>query len=162
MEEADFMKRIGIGTLALMVALTMVSLFRIPQNAHAQDEPQKGSLEGKVRTDSGEPVHAAIRWSRNGDDFGLIFSDSGLNEVYTINNLPPGIYEVRAEREGYRPQRIFGVVIKPGVRSILNVTLHKGQDVEEIGQPILSTQPVLVISNELERLQKEIDVLKNK
>jgi hypothetical protein len=39
--------------------------------------------------------------------------------------------------------------------------VHEGEALEEIGQPPLATEPALNLSQELTRLQKQIDALKN-
>ena len=61
-----------------------------------------------------------------------------------------------------RPLRVWGIMIKPGVRSLQNLTVHNGEAVEEIGQPEVATQKVIIISQELARLQAQIDEFKKK
>ena len=69
----------------------------------------------------------------------------------------------------HRPQRIFGVVVRPGVRTLLNVVLEKGSTLQEIGRPVVATEPVVVFSQELTKLQRqfarlqaEVDSLKRR
>lgn len=157
------MKRISFGILVLITILGFVVLLRGPQTARAQGgQQQDGWLEGTVRNENGKPTHCGIWYSLNGKDFALAFPDGAMAETYSLRNITPGIYEIHVSTDGYRPQRIFGVVVKPGVRSILNFTLHEGKEPEDLNQPNVPTQKVLIISEELAKLQQQIDDLKKK
>lgn len=157
------MKRILIGMPAVLALAFASAVLREPQVAAAQDGQQKGWLEGMVRNEEGEPVHVWIVPARDGRRGDLVGSDGDMRQAYSIRDMAPGVYEINVSvANPYRPQRIFGVVIKPGVRSILNITLDKGSGIKEIGQPTVATQPVVIISQELARLQTEIDALKAK
>ena len=60
-------------------------------------------------------------------------------------DLEPGIYEVFIDKSfyrdqfnqliEYRPQRILNVVIESNKRTLLNITVHEGNELEEIGRP---------------------------
>jgi hypothetical protein len=133
-------------------------------SAAAQDQNQKGWLEGTTLTADGEPITCKVRVIRNGKQVASDLSNTSMGGLFEIRDLKPGVYEIRANypMSGYRPQRIFGVTVKPGVRSTLNIVLNEGSKIEEIGEPVVATEPVIVISQELTRIQKEIDTLKNK
>jgi hypothetical protein len=161
-----FVKRIR-KKFIIGITVTAALLFTvlIPQGsgiADAQDKQQLGWLDGFVDR-NGEPDCGTVTVLSKGKQVYRADIDESLNGLYSIRDMRPGIYEiqVRACQRGWRPQRIFGVVVKPGVRSILNVTLHEGKELEEIGQPEVPTQPVINISEELTHLQGEIDKLKN-
>jgi hypothetical protein len=67
-------------------------------------------------------------------------ADNNLGGLYTFDSLKPGVYNliVEAGQLGtthYRPQRILGVVVKPGQETTLDITLHEGATLEEIGDP---------------------------
>jgi hypothetical protein len=61
-----------------------------------------------------------------------------------------------------RPIHIFGVVVESGKRTVLNLKMHTGMDLEEIGKPAVAMEKFIVLSDELERLQAQIDELKKK
>lgn len=73
-------------------------------------------------------------------------TDLNMGGLYSFKNLRPGVYNVLVEAgkivvpgqprdEAYRPQRIVGVVIKPGQETVLDITLHPGKALEQVGAP---------------------------
>jgi hypothetical protein len=67
-------------------------------------------------------------------------ADNNLGGLYTFDNLKPGVYNliVEAGQLGtthYRPQRILGILVKPGQETPLDITLHEGIALEQIGSP---------------------------
>ena len=158
--------------------LAIVNVFPF---AFAQNEPGLGWIEGVLVTDKGEPaVSLCAGGLCNGASLSLrsatgneisTENDSDKGGFYTFRNLRPGIYEIfieeslqyiRGEKIRYRPQHIFGVIVEPNKRIQLNITVHEGKGLEEIGEPTVVTQKVILISDELTRLQNEIDELKKK
>jgi protocatechuate 3,4-dioxygenase beta subunit len=156
------MKRIGIGVLALLTLLVIVGLLRALQPARAQDEVQKGWVEGTVVDEDGKPVYAAVHVQQDGKDIVADFTDTRAGGRYSYRNLKPGIYEIEIKRaEKYRPVHIFGVLVKPGVRCVIPpVVEHEGETVREIGQPAVATLKVLILSEEIDRLKAQIEELK--
>lgn len=59
----------------------------------------------------------------------------------------------------YRPQHLFGVVVTANKRTMLNLTLHAGQALEEIGKPVIVTDDVVIVADELARLRKDVNEL---
>jgi hypothetical protein len=59
----------------------------------------------------------------------------------------------------YRPQRIFGVVVEPQKRTRLNITVHEGKELEEIGQLDVATEKASNPTAELARLRHENEEL---
>lgn len=161
-------------SMGLGVSLSGTTLTHLPvrQTKTAQVEQQNGWLEGTLRKSDSAPVDH--RWIvelrlkvKDGEEVTKTSPTETQNSLFSARDLKPGVYEIRVYRviaaatdnEGYRPQRIWGVIVKPGVRSTLDIILHKGNDLEEIGQPTVATQPVVFISQELARPQKQIDSL---
>ncbi|MGI9035549.1 MAG: carboxypeptidase-like regulatory domain-containing protein [Pyrinomonadaceae bacterium] len=68
-------------------------------------------------------------------------TDSQLSGLYTFKNLRPGVYNLLVEAgqlpggRKYRPQRIVGVVVKPGQETVLDITMHPGETLEFVGEP---------------------------
>lgn len=147
------------------IAFVLFLNFILLMSAFAQERPNEGWLEGTVHTSDGDAADytAYVSAHIDGKLIAKDSCDSGLDGFYEIRNLKPATYEIRVKRgkEGWSPQRIFGVLIEPGKRSILNITLNSGSKLEEIGEPAVSSQSVIIISKEIERLQQEIDSLKN-
>lgn len=156
------MKRLLAYTLVICAAaLGTLAVGIFP--ALAQDSVQKGWLEVKVTNEYGESVDGVFSVHLDGQQVWWRNSyDTSMPGTYTVRDLKPGIYEVRYKVDGHRPVRARGISVPSGTRSALKLTVHKGEpnDVEEVGKPAVTTQPVMVITLELARLQKEIDALK--
>ena len=82
-----------------------------------------GELSGTVTDTLGQPL--------NGADVIVLDRSSGVERVATVDRrgayrftlLPPGEYEVFAEALGYRPRRVRGVPVRPGVALTVPVLL---------------------------------------
>lgn len=59
-----------------------------------------------------------------------------------------------------RVKRYLGLLLKPGKPLQLNVKLTKGTGVEQVGEDTIDYPNVIVVSEALEKLQKQIDALK--
>ena len=75
-----------------------------------------------------------------------VSSNKNMGGLYTFNNLRPGVYNLVVEwgvlpdnEKGgytyYRPQRIVGIVIKPGQETVLNIIMHPGDKLQQSGDP---------------------------
>jgi hypothetical protein len=92
--------------------------------------------------------------------------DTSIGNFYTIRDLKPGIYEIfvsssKDDETQYRPQHIMGLVVKPGVRTVLNIVVHEGKPdaVEEIGKAV-SSENGMTLLEMVERLNRDVEVLK--
>ncbi len=174
------MKMMGKHLFALATGALFALGVACPHRVCAQDIPADGAtrtgwLEGTVLDEQGDPVQGVnslqaphIRGTRRGGGTFDVTSDAGMGGLYSVRNLQPGVYDLTipsvrvVTNQGdasYCPQRIFGVTVKPGVRTVLPITLKEGDALEDIGQPE-TTEQGLLVSQELARLQKEIDGLK--
>ncbi len=174
------MKSILKGTLALFALLATIALLLGSQPARAQNEPGTGWVEGAVVNEQGDWVrdpygsnNTSITLSLNGQAI-KGRTDGDKNGFYSFRNLKPGVYEVfvdstfrgnAADQPGnivYRPVHVLGLVVEANRRTVLNITVHKGKGIEEIGKPVAPTQKAIIISEALAHLQQEIDALKSK
>jgi hypothetical protein len=153
----------GWKTAMLGVALILAGQF--PQALSAQADTS-GWLEGMVTL--GQKGGAADWWrvtviDPNGDGV-YVEPNAAMNNLYVLRHLKPGTYEVTVTCTSdaphcggaYRPQRIFGVAVKPEVRTTLNLVLEPGTNLQEVGHPVVGTEPALVLSQELARLQRQV------
>ena len=155
----------GLKIMLVGLALTVAGQF--PQAAFAQtvQVDTSGWLEGTVTLGQagGEP-----RWwyvtmiDQNGNGV-YVNPDAGMNNLYVFRHVRPGTYDITVTCTTgkdfcgvYRPQRIFRVVINPNVRTILNVALEQGTALQEVGHPLVATEPVLILSDELTKLQRQL------
>jgi len=162
-------------TMTTILVLGGVTLFRGGVPATAQTD-QSGWLEGTVVSKDGEVITnsvysglggATIRGVRQGGGNFEVTSNYKMGGLFSVRDLKPGIYEISVTNGVVRgvkhcPQRVFGVLVKPGVRTVLNVKLERGDTLEEIGEPVVATQPAITVSEELARLQRQIDELKKR
>jgi hypothetical protein len=140
----------------------------------AQENAQLGWLEGTVTNAAGQAIDRQwpcqlTLYPAEGEPV-RTQADTAKGGFFSAKGLAPGVYEVRVDGgtiagTSYRPQRIWGVAIAGGVRSVLKITLHEAKtpaekdSFEEIGQPTVPTQPVLFLPDELDRLRKQLDDL---
>ncbi len=152
------MKTISKLTLALLALATI---------AKAQNTESSGWLEGTVVDTKGKPVWVlaygvpdykvkAIPATGNPSE---AEPKPDMGGLFTMKGLRPGVYEILVpatkNAEGrYRPQRIHGVVVKPGVRTMLNIVVNEGDQLQEIGRPV-ATEYALIVAQELSRLTKQ-------
>lgn len=148
--------------LTIMAALTVPALAQEP----------KGWVEGTVLDPEKKTVGGSIGYSVPleikliGPTNVATNSDKSLNGFYTFRDLRPGVYEVfvaesrTVDGRHMRPQHIHGLVVKPGVRTMLAIQVHEGDALEELGTPVAPSQPAVFVPKELDRLQKEVDALK--
>jgi hypothetical protein len=127
---------------------------KAPRDGSGSTNSDTGRIEGIILTDKGKPAHDRFS-KRNGARITLqpIEGGRGLRTVsepekggfYTFRELEPGIYEMFIDNSfqrdqfnrliEYRPQRILNVVIESNKRTLLNITVHEGNELEEIGRP---------------------------
>lgn len=118
----------------------------------------KGELKGTILTDNGKPVtnrfskrvgaNITVRPVKKRGNPYRGRSDSA-DGSFMLRRLEPGTYDVfidesywrdpsRGLKVKYRPQRIFNVVVKPKEETVLNITVHEGEGLEEIGKSDVS------------------------
>jgi len=171
--------------LSLRSSFMLVALVLLPCTAHAQSPTptptdsasQYGWLEGTIITEQGNPVQEAysnfgpaksIKLVRHGGGTYTIPSDLSMGGFYSNHTLKPGIYDISVTTgygsntgsTPYRPQRILGIVIKSGQRTLLNIVMPQGATLEETGKPAVVSAPATNVTEELARMQKQIDDLK--
>ncbi len=134
---------------------------------------QYGWLEGTITNSEGQAVSGQkftnapkhIKGVRQGGGEFDVQTDYQLGGLYSAKNIRPGVYDITLERGyvndvAYCPERIFGVVVKPGERTILKIVMDQGETYEEVGKPAVVSAPATNVTEELARMQKEIDDLK--
>ncbi len=71
-------------------------------------------------------------------------SDANAGGLYTLDKLRRGVYNLMVEagsgsdNKKYRPQRLMSVVVHSGKETTLDITLHEGTTLEEVGEPAVS------------------------
>jgi len=92
--------------------------------------------------------------------------DYAIGNFYSIRDLKPGVYDIlvsatKDDEVQYRPQHIMGLVVKPGVRTLLNIVVHEGKSdaIEEVGKAV-PTETGVTLLEMVERLNRELELLK--
>lgn len=160
--------------LAALTLLTGTACAQVQAPPSVDFNPQYGWLEGTITTDQGHPVaennfsSKQLRLVRHGGGAYTVMSDQNMGGFYSNNHLKPGVYHVSVTTgywgntgsRPYRPQRILGILIKPGQRTLLNIVMPEGDTLQETGQPAVVSAPATNVTDELARMQKQIDDLK--
>jgi hypothetical protein len=139
-------------------------------------ESSKGWIEGTVATEQGAATFvcggavSVMAKPQSGTGF-KTNADSSLGGFYTLRDIPPGVYEIfvsasttaLCQGEPVAPVHVRGIVVKPGARTMVNVVLHKGQTLEELGSTSIqqsSSPKSQSLEQRLDELQKQIDDLR--
>jgi TonB-linked SusC/RagA family outer membrane protein len=80
---------------------------------------QAGSVAGRVRTPTGEPL-ANAQVSVVGTN---LSATTDANGAYRIANVPPGTYTLRGVLVGYRPVSVTNLVVAAGVPATADLTM---------------------------------------
>ncbi len=152
------------------IGAAAVALLMAGGSAHAQEA--KGWIEGSVLNKSGKVVWELARTSNilNVRAFGPskveTHPDASIGNFYSLRDLKPGVYDIfvgssKDDEVQYRPQHVMGLVVKPGVRTLLNIVVHEGRSdaIEEVGKAV-PTETGMTLAEMVERLTHEVDLLK--
>ncbi len=113
------MAKRGSRILLLAVAALLASL-----TAWAQSSTT-GVIEGRVRDQAGNPVaEASVSGAANRAPSTTVTDSEGR---YTLANLPPGTYKVRAEAPGKAAIILDSVVVSINTRTRVDITMVAGQ-----------------------------------
>ena len=166
------MKRL-IAATAIITFLLASAHFAKAQLQPTVDVSQYGWLEGTITNNQGQPVEGRQTVTRGKHISGIrqgggefeATSDLQMGGFYSAKNIKPGVYDITLEKgyvdqTPYCPERILGVVVKPGQRTVLNVVMDQGETYEEVGKPTFVTNLATNVTQQLEQMQKQIDDLK--
>ena len=164
-----------IATALTLACCTAYAQTPVPATSDASSS--YGWLEGTITNSDGQPISQRnlaggqeIKGIRQGGGQFDVQSDLNLGGLFSVKNLRPGIYDITLEKgwvggqlgpqTPYCPERIFGVLIKPGERTVLKIVMDQGDTYEEVGKPAVVSAPATNVTDELARMQKQIDDLK--
>jgi len=166
----------SLATLTALILLPCVVYAQAPTTTATEPSPQYGWLEGTVTTNQGHPVEEVylsgskeIKLVRHGGGAYTIQSDANLGGFYSNHELKPGVYDISVTSGyyrytgtavPYRPQRILGVLIKPGQRTVLNIVMPPGDVLQETSVSAGVSVQVNTVAAEIAQQQKQIDDLK--
>jgi hypothetical protein len=124
--------------LAFAVALTL-----LPVALQSQTAGDRSDLSGFVSDPGGGRVAGAAVTLRNpGTGYERKGSSNETGE-YRFLAVPPGAYDLRVEREGFRPRLASGIQLTVGQVAVVNVELELGSATEVIE---ISAAPAVVES----------------
>lgn len=132
-------------TGVVLLAATLAAPHGFCQSAPApagQQSPALGLLEGTLLSSDGQVV------SR------LAYSP-GSKHLHGVRHGGGEFDAQTDEKTAYAPQRLFGIVVKPGARTVLDIVMHQGTQVEEVGSPVITTNAAIPLSAELAQLQQQ-------
>jgi len=122
--------------LGVAVALTLVSLGAA---ASAAAQQTSGKLEGSVTDQAGGPL-ANAQVIIAGTSFGAVTDAKGY---YFVNNIPVGVYTVRAQFIGYAPHEVQNVRILGGQTITQNIQLSPSAVVVSGVTVTAATNPIV-------------------
>ena len=107
--------------------LIAVILVRILLASHAYAQISGATLSGTVTDQSGGVVPQATISIKNVATGIMRSNTTSAAGFYSAPNLLPGIYEVKAEAQGFTSKIQTGVNLTVGEQQVLNFTLQVGQ-----------------------------------
>ncbi|HEX5082035.1 MAG TPA: TonB-dependent receptor, partial [Blastocatellia bacterium] len=115
------------------VLATMMALFA---SVIALGQTTTATLSGVVKDASGALVPDVKVTARNADTGATRDARTDSDGRYSLTNLGPGQYEVRAERAGFKTAAQSGVILTVGGATVLDMTIQIGEvsEVVEVKQ----------------------------
>src|SRR5262245_45197322 len=115
--------------------LVAVSAVILLTGIYASAQTATATLSGTVRDESGAVITGATITLRNpltGASRSVKTDDEGR---YSLTNIEPGEYELRAERSGFKTDVQSGVVLAVGGATVVDISMGVGQVTEEVLVP---------------------------
>ncbi|HEV3486959.1 MAG TPA: TonB-dependent receptor, partial [Vicinamibacterales bacterium] len=114
-------------------------------------QPTTGSLDGTVTDPNGGALPGVTVQIAGPSMQGTRVTTTDTSGDYRFTLLPPGVYEVRYELDGFAPQQRNGAVVSLGKATTLDVTLAAASVSEELtvvaAAPVLDTTSTTVGTN---------------
>lgn len=143
----------------VLAAIAALPLGALP----ALGQPQPGWIEGRVRNEQGHPESATLELFESASGSWATTPKSSsveMDGLYSFRELRPGVYELQVRADGYRPQRIFGITVTAGARTLLDIRLERGTGLQELAEPPVVTRTVIDVEAELAALRRQIAELR--
>jgi hypothetical protein len=126
------MKRLALFVLLMLVGASVV----VAQTGTA-------TILGTVKDSSGAIVAGATVTARSTDTGQTRTAESGADGAYRFDGLPVGIYEIRAEKEGFKTEVRSGLTLTVAQQAVEDFGLQVGATTEQISvtaeAPIINT-----------------------
>ena len=106
-------------------AVVLICISLLPATAHAQ--VAGATLSGTVTDSSGAILPQATVSVRNVSTDITRNTTTSSSGLYSIPNLLPGTYDVKASAQGFSTHVATGVVLTVGAQQVLDITLQVGQ-----------------------------------
>ena len=94
---------------------------RIPERA----EIRKASLQGSVRDDEGRAVPAVLLTIRSISDGTSYESTTDAEGIFRMRDIPLGVYELKAVRDGYEPLVMQKVQLSSAGLTVLGIGIKR-------------------------------------
>ena len=113
-----------------MKRFLLAALMALLASAVALGQTTTATLSGVVKDASGALVPDVKVTARNADTGATRETRTDSGGRYSLTNLGPGQYEVRAERTGFKTAAQSGVILTVGGATVLELTVQIGEVTE--------------------------------
>ena len=145
------------------VSLVLLALLLISLPVFAQESTVKGNITGVIQDSTGAVVPSA-KVTLTGPQ-GSYNSTSGSDGRFSFPTLTPGMYGVRAEKQGFRATEVKNIEVGIGRTSSVSVTLQPGavsETVEVSGTAVtVDTSSTAVGANLADTFYQKVPVARN-
>jgi outer membrane receptor protein involved in Fe transport len=128
------------------LALTLIILTAVYSMAYSQK--LTGSVKGVVEDDEGNPLSAVLVTAASPSLLGSQSFIATQEGIFRFPSLPPGIYEISAELEGFQIVKRANVVVYLGKTTTITIVMKLSQIKEEV----IVTAPSPMIDTESSKL----------
>lgn len=124
---------------SLLAGFAILLALAVP--AHLQAQGITGSITGTVTDPSGAVIGGATVTIRQVETNALRSTTTSDAGTYTVTQLPPGTYEVKVEKAGFKSSTQTGIVLVIDQTAQINSQLTVGSQAESV--EVTSTGPVI-------------------
>lgn len=126
---------LAITTLSSLVALVVLAL-------SGSAAAQTASVNGTITDPSGAVVQQATVTATNTATNVAHTTQTGASGVYTLTQLPAGVYEIKIEKGGFRTVRISGLTLTVDQALTFNTRIEVGSSSEQVTVESTSVAPI--------------------
>ncbi len=122
--------------LWMSVALVLVAVFH-----PAEASEQTGTIRGTVTDGDKKPLGEVKILARSSELLGARVAETQVGGVYWLPALPPGLYDVQFEKQGFRTRLVRGIRVSVGRTASVDVKMDLASTEESV--EVVESRPTL-------------------
>lgn len=123
--------------------LRMLALLTLTTSPALAQSVTKGAVKGRVLDEDALPIPGVMITINSENLMGERQAQTDTEGRFLFPELPPGVYELTAERSGFITVKKTGMQVNAGRSAIVNVELQRGEPTDEmiveVARPVVDT-----------------------